>query len=93
MLQGVNIGKKQRQCRSVPWQKGQASALTQSDFTNAARYSPAPQERQVDSASTETDVETLAFIRRVQRLGFTLKEIRDLRADPEIRAGLGKRCG
>ena len=26
----------------------------------------------------ETDVETLAFIRRVQRLGFTLKEIRDL---------------
>lgn len=26
----------------------------------------------------ETDVETLAFIRRVQGLGFTLKEIRDL---------------
>jgi DNA-binding transcriptional MerR regulator len=26
----------------------------------------------------EADVETLAFIRRVQRLGFTLKEIRDL---------------
>jgi len=26
----------------------------------------------------ETDIETLAFIRRVQSLGFTLKEIRDL---------------
>jgi DNA-binding transcriptional MerR regulator len=26
----------------------------------------------------ETDIETLAFIRRLQRLGFTLKEIRDL---------------
>lgn len=26
----------------------------------------------------ETDVETLAFIRRVQQLGFTLQEIRDL---------------
>jgi MerR family transcriptional regulator, copper efflux regulator len=28
----------------------------------------------------DTDVETLAFIRRAQRLGFTLKEIRDLSA-------------
>jgi DNA-binding transcriptional MerR regulator len=37
----------------------------------------------------ETDVETLAFIRRVQRLGFTLKEIRDL---SQLRGGRLQPC-
>jgi len=41
----------------------------------------------------ETDVETLAFVRRVQGLGFKLSEIQGLCGCEGIACSLARRCG
>lgn len=67
-----------RRCTLAALQRGLALRPMRFGSTSAVRYCRDRQELREAFANSDKDVETLAFVRRVQGLGFKLSEIRSL---------------